>query len=99
MGRAAMNARSFVDPVQPVIAPKQRRARRSGRAPLMSRRSLTLARSTQVALHFNEIIDDEMPMTIADEGDRRIPAAMLQKRQLRIALSRTQDDGLSRFRP
>jgi hypothetical protein len=38
-------------------------------------------------LDFNEIVDDEMPMAIADEGDRRILAAMLQKRQLRIALS------------
>jgi hypothetical protein len=40
-----------------------------------------------VELHFIEIVDDEGPMTIADEGDRRILAAMLQKRQFRIALS------------
>jgi hypothetical protein len=41
----------------------------------------------QVELHFIEIVDDEGPRTIADEGDRRILAAMLQKRQFRIALS------------
>ena len=51
------------------------------------------------AFHFIEMVDDEKPMIIADEGDRRIPAAMLQKRQLRIALSPTLGDGLSKFRP
>ena len=53
--------------------------------------------ASKPALHFIEIVDDERPMTIADEGDRPIPAAMLQKRQLRIALSRTQGDRLSKI--
>ena len=38
---------------------------------------------------------DEGPMAIADEGDRRIPAATLQERQFKIR--RTQGDGLSRI--
>ena len=51
----------------------ERRWRRRSAAHFGRERSLTLA-LLQAALHFIAIVDDERPMAIADEGDRRIPA-------------------------
>ena len=98
MGRAAVNASLLVEPAQPVTWPKQG-CGEARPAPLDEPAlpyfgpGLLLAAS-----HFIEIVDNERSMTIADEGDRRIPAATLHKRQFWIAKSRTQGDALSRFR-